>query len=259
MQVKTSKPAKRAGKRVGRYLYAVIDAPDKQELGLSGINGGQVYPLADGRVAAVVSDLPCEKLRPERRHLAAHHDVLKQLIGAHTVLPMSFGLVAEGPEAVHKFLRANRDTFLESLRGLAGKVEMGLRVVYDIPNIIEHFVNTRPKLRLFRDRVFRSDREPSQEDKIALGRLFDQTLTDDRALQTERVAGILGPHCFKVKETKVRNEREVMNLACLIGRDKPKEFEEGVFEAAQLFDNHYAFDFNGPWPPQNFVETSVQW
>ena len=31
-------------------------------------------------------------------------------------------------------------------------------------------------------------------------------------------------------------------------------FEEGVFEAAKLFDNNYTFDFNGPWAPHNFVD-----
>jgi hypothetical protein len=28
-------------------------------------------------------------------------------------------------------------------------------------------------------------------------------------------------------------------------------------EAAKLFDNHFSFDYNGPWPPYNFVNVNL--
>ena len=48
-----------------------------------------------------------------------------------------------------------------------------------------------------------------------------------------------------------------MNLACLVDRDRLKEFETGVVEAARGFNNDFAFDFNGPWPPHNFVDVEL--
>ena len=68
----------------------------------------------------------------------------------------------------------------------------------------------------------------------------------------------LGDHCVEFKGNKPRNECEVMSLACLIRREAQKDFEQGVFETARQFDNHYAFDFNGPWPPHSFVEIDLQ-
>lgn len=247
-------------KLLGRYLYAVIDADADadREYGSFGIDGGRVYAISEGKVAAVVSDLPNEKIRPERRRLAAHHEVLNRLMTEHTVLPMSFGLVAEGEDAVRRILSANRAAFLDHLRRLAGKVEMGLRVLWDVPNIFEFFVNTHAELRFLRDQIFRGSRIPSQEDKIELGRLFDRALAEDRLAHANQVIEILRPHCVEIKENKLRNEREIMNLACLIDRAAQKEFEQGVFESAQHFDNHFAFDFNGPWPPHNFVEIDLQ-
>ena len=245
-------------KQLGRYLYAVIDAAEDQEYGAFGIDGGMVHTISDGQVAAVVSGLPNEKVRPERRRLAAHHEVLKRLLQAHTVLPMAFGIIAQGPEAIRKVLAANRTSIAEQMRRVAGKIEMGLHVHWDVPNIFDYFVHTHPELRLLRDQLFRRGREPSHEDKIELGRLFDRTLADERTAHTENVIGVLRSCCFELKENKPRNEREVMNLACLIGRDAQKEFEQGVFEAAKFFDNHFAFDFNGPWPPNNFVDVSLE-
>jgi hypothetical protein len=49
-----------------------------------------------------------------------------------------------------------------------------------------------------------------------------------------------------------------MNLACLVDRDRMKDFEAGVVEAARGFDHHFSFDFNGPWPPHNFVEIELR-
>ncbi len=254
--------AKPAVKQLGCYLYAVIDAviddTTDREWARLGIDGCLVYTISNGPVAAVVSDLPNGKIRPERRRLAAHHDVLKRLMAKHTVLPMAFGLIADGPAAIRRILSVNRTGFAEQFRRVAGKVEMGLRVQWDVPNIFEYFVNTHSELRLFRDRLFRDGREPGPEEKIELGRLFDRTLASARLVQSEQVMNVLRRCCDEIKENPPRNEREVMNLACLIGRDAQKEFEQGVFEAAALFDNHYSFDFNGPWPPHNFVEVTLQ-
>ena len=44
----------------------------------------------------------------------------------------------------------------------------------------------------------------------------------------------------------------------LIDRDGRKQFEQGVIQAARLFDDRFAFDFNGPWPPHNFVEIDLR-
>jgi len=49
-----------------------------------------------------------------------------------------------------------------------------------------------------------------------------------------------------------------MNLACLVPCQAQAEFEQEVFEAAKLFDNHFAFDYNGPWAPHNFVDLELK-
>jgi hypothetical protein len=135
---------------------------------------------------------------------------------------------------------------------------MGLRVSWDAPNIFEYFVNTHPELRAARDRFLGAYRNPSQEDKIELGRMFDRLLHEDREIHTEKVEEILSRYCQQIKRNKCRVEGEVMNLACLVKREAQEKFEEGVFAAAQLFDNNFTFDYNGPWAPHNFVELDLK-
>ncbi|MBI4795027.1 MAG: GvpL/GvpF family gas vesicle protein [Deltaproteobacteria bacterium] len=243
----------------GKYLYAIVPASGMQSYGLAGIDGATVYIISNGRLAAVVSDVPNQKIRPERRHLAAQQAVLKGLLAAtEAMLPMAFGIIADGPQAIKKILSENQEACLKQLQRVAGMVEMGLRVSWDVPNIFEYFVHSHPELRIARDRFLRPYRNPSQEDKIELGRLFDRLLNEDREAYTEKVEEILSPYCQEIKRNKCRHEREVMNLACLVKSAGQARFEESVFEAAKLFDNNFTFDYNGPWAPHNFVELDLQ-
>ncbi len=244
--------------RSGKYLYAIVADSQDRNYGSFGVDGSTVYAISDGRVTAVVSDIPNARIRPERRHLAAHQEVLKRLMEESTPLPMTFGIIADGLKEIRKILSRNREAFLEQLHRVAGKVEMGLRVTWDLPNVFEYFVHTHPELRAARDRFLGTHREPTQEEKIEVGRIFERILNEDREVYTERVEEVLSPRCFEIKRNPQRNEREVINLACLVGREAPAEFEAGIFEAARLFDNNFAFDFNGPWAPHNFVDIDLK-
>jgi hypothetical protein len=235
-----------------------VAASGRQHYGLAGIDGAPVYAISQGRVAAVVSDIPNGKIRPERRHLAAQQAVLQGLLAAaEALLPMAFGIIAE-PKAIQKILSRHQEAFLKQLQRVAGMVEMGLRVSWDVPNIFEYFVHTHPELRAARDRFLGPYRNPSQEDKIELGRLFDRLLSQDRETYTEKVEEILSGYCREIKRNACRHEGEVMNLVCLVPREGQGRFEDGVFEAAKLFDNNFTFDFNGPWAPHNFVELDLK-
>jgi len=250
-------PEKRS-KKAGRYLYAVIDSSDERTYGDFGIDGGIVYSISDSHVTAVVSDVPNEKIRPERRRLAAHQEVLKRLMEDSTPLPLIFGIIANGPKAIQRILTRNREAFLEQLYRVAGKVEMGLRVTWDVPNIFEYLVHTHKDLRAARDRLFGTYREPTQEEKIEMGRMFERLINEDRETYTDMVEQILSPKCFEIKGNTPRNEQEVMNLACLIGREYQPKFEAAIFKAAEVFDNNFTFDYNGPWAPHNFVDIDLE-
>jgi len=257
MECKTQ-PVVRSPLKGGKYLYAIMALVEDRPYDVAGIDGGAVHSVSNGRVAAVVSDCAHQKLRPERAHLAAHKEVLKRLMLDTTVLPMAFGIIADDVKAVRRMLSLNQKEFLEQLGRVAGKVEMCLRVNWDVPNIFEFFVDIHPELRAARDRLLGNQREPRQEDKIELGQLFDRILNEDREAHSEKLEGALAPFCAEIKRSPPRNVNEVANLNCLVGRDGQKQLEDAVFQAAGLFDNNYAFDLNGPWAPHNFVEMDLE-
>lgn len=249
--------ARKTAKSIGKYIYAVIPGDDERVYGRFGIDGGAVYGLSDGAVQAVVSDVPNRKIRPERRSLAAHQEVIDKLMQVTTPLPMRYGVIADGPGSVLKILSLNRKTFLDQLKRVAGKFEMGLRVNWDVPNVIEYFVFTHPELQAARDR-FLGRRKPSRDERIEMGRTFNRILTQDREDCAEKVEEVLSGCCVEIRRNRPGSEREVLNLACLVERVGTVEFESAVFKAAKLFDNSFAFNYSGPWAPHNFVQMDLQ-
>lgn len=243
----------------GRYLYAIVDgSSDGRAFDYLGLDGSTVYAIGDDAVAAIVSDLPNQKLRPERRRLAAHHAVLRELMADRTVLPMAFGILADGPEAVRRILRINHDAFAEQLDRVRGRVEMGMRVAWDVANIFEYMIGLHGELRSLRDQVFSGGRMPTQDDKIDLGRAFDRLLNATREAHLQRVTAALRSHTVEFQSNPPRSEREVLNLACLVDREHRHAFEQAALVIASRFDNNFAFDINGPWPPHNFVDLSLE-
>ena len=145
----TSREADHAPGRAGprTYVFAVVPAETVRPYDCPGIEGNPVHTISEGGLAAVVCGIEGARIRPERRHLAAHQGVLKRLLADTTPLPLSFGTLADSPQAIHRFLRRHQHAFLEQLERVAGQVEMGVRVTWDAPNIFEFFVNTHPELR----------------------------------------------------------------------------------------------------------------
>lgn len=237
-----------------RYVYAITDDAAERNYGKIGIDGASVYTIPQGGLAVVVSDTLNKKIRPERRKLTAHHEVIAKLMAKHTVLPAAFGTMAGSAKSLLDMLKKNQNLFAQQLKRVNGKVEMGLNVVWNVNNISEYFVNRYPQLAESRDEMLTRKRGPTRDQKIELGRLFEQLLIREREVHTKAVTRALSRHCADIKQNKPRQEREVMRLACLVDRSDQEKFEEeGILLATKLFDDNYTFKFSGPWSPYNFV------
>jgi hypothetical protein len=222
---------------------------------IRGLESAPVYAIDQNGLRAVVSDTLSTRLRPERRNITAHQAVLHVLTEENTVLPMRFGVIARNAEAVQNLLIANQKTIREHFERLNGRVEMGLRVSWDVANIYEYFVAVHPILSETRDEIWNKNPNDNslRDEKIRLGNLYESLRSVDRKESTEKVKDVLFDYCEDIIENPVKKEKDVMNLACLVERQRLDEFAKGVFQASKLFDNVYLFDYTGPWAPHNFV------
>jgi hypothetical protein len=239
-----------------KVLYALCASDDsKPRYEMRGLESAPVYAIDQNGLRAIVSDTLSTRLRPDRRNISAHQAVLHSLTEDHTVLPMRFGVIARNAEAIQGLLAVNEKTIREHFERLNGRVEMGLRVSWDVANIYEYYVASHPVLRDARDEIWErnSNNGDHRDEKIRLGNLYQSLRDADRVEFTEKVKEVLFNYCEDIVETPVKREKDVMNLACLVERQRLDEFATGVFQASKLFDNIYLFDYTGPWAPHNFI------
>ena len=247
-----------AGTETVLYLYGMIGAEADVDDAGSGLGGARLETLVEGRVAAVFSPTGAGKVRPQRGNLAAHHRVLHDLARRHAVLPVVFGTVVESEDELREFVRDNHDALAGMLARLAGKVEMGLKVYWDTQNIFEYFIATHQELETLRNRMFRHGRSATVEEKVALGEAFASALQQARLRHTGRVKEAIAPYCAEIRAVTPGEEQMIMKLACLVDKDRVGPWEEGIRRAASLFDDHYRFDYSGPWPPYNFADIQTR-
>ena len=241
----------------GRYLYGIIRTEGDQELGPIGLRRAQLYTIAFRNIAALVSDHPLTKIKPSRDNLAPHYQVIKDAMQGFTIITMAFGHIVRSAKEIRRLLEVNYPEIDEELNRLCNKVEMGLKILWDVDNIFEYFVNRDKELRDFRDTIFGRSRQPTQGEKIELGRLFESKLNQERERHAERVLKVLSIYTLDGKVNPPTHEKMVMNGVFLVEKGKEALFEERVHRVAALFDGNFTFDYSGPWAPYNFIKLEL--
>lgn len=152
------------------YVYGIIASthPAVPEH-LSGVGEGPLRVLKAGDLAAVVSDAP-EGLRPKRRELLAHQNVLGEVGAEGCVLPMRFGSVAPDDDAVTDVLTERAEHYKERLRALDGRVEYNVKANHVEEAVLHHVMAVNPEVRALAE-ANRKSNGGSYDDKIRLGEM----------------------------------------------------------------------------------------
>jgi|SRR6185369_1514456 len=247
----------------GRYVYGIVRASEDKDYGCIGLEHTdgpeRVFTVRVQACAAVVSEYEAQgPVVPSRTNLDPHHRVIREVMKQTTIIPMTFGHVARNEDEVVQMLRRNRDEIRQELDRLDGKVEMSLKVNWDVDNIFEYFLAADQDLAARRDQIFGRSHAPSEDEKIELGRRFEELLNREREKQTYRVVEAFRPCCRDVAVNSLKDEKSVMDLAFLVDRARTRDFEERVNQVAGTFPAQYLFDYGGPWAPFNFAELDLQ-
>ncbi len=242
----------------GLYIYAFLNtsgAGSALPTDLTGIDGAAIQFHNDGNLAIALSPLESKKIRPQRKNLAAHQDVVTRLAKQFDMLPVAFGLIADDEEQVQRLLASHRQVLLEQIGRVAGHMEMAVNLRWAVPNVVQYFVDRHSELSEARQHI--ASGSASRDEQIAVGQLLERLINTEREAHTERFLNVLRKVCKEIDIQPCREEADVMRLACLISRDAEEEFSSAVYEAAGLFSDDFAISFNGPWPTYSFVSLAL--
>ncbi|SHH76352.1 GvpL/GvpF family gas vesicle protein [Streptomyces sp. 3214.6] len=235
------------------YVYGIVASshpalPD----GLAGVGDPPlpVRVLKEGELAAVVSDAP-EGLRPKRRELLAHQNVLAETGAAGCVLPMRFGSVAPDDSSVTGVLAERAEHYIERLDAIDGKVEYNVKASHVEEAVLHQVMADSPELRALAE----SNRQSgggSYEQRLQLGEMVAAAV---KAKEAEDAADVQRHLTPLAAATALGPESTgwLVNVSFLVDRDEAAGFLEAA-EELRKSRPHLEVRVNGPLPPYSFVE-----
>jgi len=238
---------------VSTYVYGITAASHPalpEDLGGVGNPALPVRVLTEGDLAAIVSDAP-EGLRPKRRDLLAHQNVLSEAGAGGCILPMRFGSVAPDDGTVTGVLAEHSEHYKERLGTLDGKVEYNVKATHDEEAVLHRVMSDNPEIRAVTE-ANRKAGGGSYDDRLRLGEMVVAAVkareAEDagevqRALETVADAISVGPE----------SSGWLANVSFLVERDAAASFLEAV-DQVRKDHPHLDLRVNGPLPPYSFVD-----
>jgi hypothetical protein len=205
-------------------------------------------------LAALVSSVPEERLRVQRRDLHAHLRALEEVFEQTTVLPCRFGTVLASEDDVRRqLLDARREELHGLLERVEGHVQLNVKAVYDEAEVLRDVVAADPRIAGARERT-KGLGEAAYFENIQLGELIAARLAGRRAGDAERIHGRLAPLASDVViDTRDEDPLLVLKASFLVERKLVDRFDGELESLAQEESPAIRFELVGPLPPTAFV------
>jgi hypothetical protein len=230
------------------YLYAIADRPGLPLPASAGMENGCLFTVAHQEIAAVVSPVAAGRVTPTKANLWRHEMVVERLMADRTVLPVRFGTVLADENAVLGTLAAHGRRFAAALDRVRGRVELGLRVLWD-----------------------HGERAPSRgkagtAHEAGGGRAYLLAKLEEdrqrRALRHEaedwaaRIHAPLSRLAVDHVRSVLITSRLLLTASYLVKLDQMEAFRQQVEGLGVAYPN-LRFLCTGPWPAYSFVTTTV--
>jgi hypothetical protein len=132
---------------VRRYAYAVVPA-NADVPAVHGLDGQPVHLSTHGDAGVIWSWLDADRVRPRRKHLAAHDGVLTSAMALAPVIPLTFGTSVDEHDEVARAILGNcdRPALHERFAALDGKVQVELSYEPDETEALRRVLQRSPEL-----------------------------------------------------------------------------------------------------------------
>ncbi|MDT0451136.1 GvpL/GvpF family gas vesicle protein [Streptomyces hesseae] len=235
------------------YVYGITDG-ERTRLpeGLTGIGEPPrpVRLVTDSGLAAVVSDCP-EGLRPKRRDLLAHQQVLSEAGRKSAVLPMRFGSVCDSDDDVVQVLSRYAERYRSTLERLSGRVEYNVKAVHHEETVLHVVLAENAELRALAEANRRAG-GGTYEDRLRFGEMVAEAVRSREAWDADLVRDTLEPLAEGCR-TGPESGGWFLSLSFLVAEPAAEVLLTTV---ERLCRAHPQLDLKvtGPLPPYSFVD-----
>jgi hypothetical protein len=244
------------------YVYGIIPAADAgqwpQTPGL-GEPRSTVRAVAEGGMAALVSDLPPDHTPGRLEDLEAHRRVLSQAIERGTAIPMRFGTVMDSDEVVRERLLARHAPELtDVLRNLDGHVQMTVKAFYAEDALLEDVLATQPELARQSAALAQHPGSEMRAARVQLGELVAKAVEARRAEVESALLTRLSPLAADVRVETPNSERVAFSAQLLVHRDRRAALDDEIRALGEALEGVLAFRYIGPLAPFSFADLALE-
>ena len=260
---------------LGYYVYGVVYGDEETPDELAGVDSRYSTSLVEEHgLAAIVSRVPMDEFGEERlrenlndvewleEKARAHEDVLDAALERATVVPLRLCTIYSTERRVREMLDRDREVFLDALERLEGKSEWGVKLIAE-PQALERAAakksNGKPlkapasRGTEYMDRKRREATARDQADHIAEEWA---SAVHDRLAQAASEA-LLNP--VQRPEVSGYDGEMLLNGVYLVDNEELEDFRALVDHIADEYQSAgAAVELTGPWPPYNFVKSSIE-
>jgi hypothetical protein len=260
----------------GYYVYGVVSSRGATlPADLAGVDPRHPATLVeDHGLAAIVSRVPLDEFGEEQLHenlndvewledkARTHEEVLDAALSRTTVVPLRLCTIYRDEAQVREMLAGERELFLDAIERLGGKTEWGVKLIAE-PGALQRAASS-------------GDTESSQEEDASKGTAYmnrkrdearerdegDQLAEEWTRAVHERLADIAAEALLNpVQRAEVSGHvgEMLLNGVYLVDDREMEPFRERVDQlAAEFAEVGATVELTGPWPPYNFVKSSIE-
>lgn len=247
----------------GKYIYGFISANKPKNLGPIGIEQGEVYTLPYQDIAAVVSDLPFiqfDSLPKEAllRNLAVYQTVIEKVMKDNHIIPMKYGLMAQGEEELKRILEKGYGQIKTNLKEMENKIELDVAALWSDLEAVLKEIGEEEEIRRLKEEAASKPPDQIFEIKINVGKMVKASLDKKREECASEILDVLKKEAEDHCSHAVMDDSMIMNVAFLINMDKKEAFESKVDDLDKQYKGRVNFRIVGPLPPYSFCTLEMK-
>ena len=245
---------------MGKYIYCIIATIEPESFGPLGIGdrGDELYPVCFNDIAAVVSNSPIISYSISRENMLAHEKAIEEVMKKHTVLPVRFCTIAKDEDKVKKILEIEHDRFVDLLKNMEGKKELGLKAIFKEEMIYKEILEKYEDIRLLKKALLSEPPAKTYYLRVEIGRSVEAALQKEKDIYKEEILNTLSPLSQDTKVNTPYGERMIVNAAFLVEKCREAEFDQNIQGLADKSGNKIKFKYVGTLPPFNFVNLVIE-
>ena len=237
-----------------KYLYGIVDSEKMETFGRIGVSESEVYTVQHEDVGAAVSDIP-KDYRIVVEDARTHENAIRKIMATHTVIPMSFGVVAKDEAEIENILKRARMKFKSILGKIENKLQINVTISLD-KNVLGEVLREDEEIWALTAKAKRN--KADQSVKLELGSMVKTALNRRKGRYMRDVEDFLGAVSEGFRENKITDEYTVMNGSFLVNQKQEQEFYKRLDELEKMYEKKLTFVAVGPLPLYDFAEIEIK-